>query len=104
MPAAHDVHEPVHISGPPVEHNEGDLVVVHPVLSNQDQSHNVEHIGSVEHAEIVPAPAAMVSDEVRCGLVEKLVLLLHDGLLLAEGTDHSRAAHTLIEVAVDRAP
>ena len=32
------------------------------------------------------------------------MLLLHDGLLLTEGTDHSCAAHALIEVAVDGAP
>ena len=64
------MHEPAHVGGPLVEHDEGDLVVSHPVLSNQDQSNNVEHIGSIEYASIVPTPAAVVSDELSSGLVK----------------------------------
>ena len=42
--------------------------------------------------------------EVQGGLVKHVVLLLHDALLLAEGTDSARPAHALVEVRVDGAP
>ena len=47
-------------------------------LGDQEEGQNVEHGGAEEHAHVVPAPAAVMSDEVDGSLVEKIMLLLHD--------------------------
>ena len=57
-----------------------------------------------DHAQLIPIPAAVVSDKVCCRLVQHLVLLVNDLLLLLEGTNDRFTAHALMEVAVDWRP
>ena len=85
--AAEEVHEPAHVLRPVQEEHQGNGISSSAVLGDQNQGHDGEELGHIVHSEVEPAPAAVMGDEVSCGLVQEHVLLLHDLLLLAEGAD-----------------
>lgn len=102
--AAEEVHQPAHVSGPSEEQNESDRVSGRSVLGDQKDCDDVEQLGSVEHAQVIPAPATMMCNKMGGGLVEKHMLLCHDCLFLTERANHCRASHALVEIGVDGAP
>ena len=57
-----------------------------------------DNLTSVGHAQVKPAPAAMVGNEMCCDLVDHLVLTSKDMLLLTEGTNDIRTSDRFLHV------
>ena len=98
--ASEEVLKPAHVR-PVEEENERDVAYDAFVHDAGHDSANLDALGEPLHAELIPAPAAMVSDKVRGGVVQQGVLLCQDLLFLLEGSDDRLASHCLVEVAVN---
>jgi len=98
------VHNPSHIGGPSEEEHERDGFCSCSCLGNQEDGKNVEQLRAVKEAKVVPAPAAVMCNEMIGCLVEELVLPFHDAFFLTKGSDHTCSSHTLVEIRVDRTP
>ena len=98
------MHKPAHIGGPVEEKYKANCAHGRSALGNQDDGKNREKLSCIVHAQVVPAPAAVMCNELGCCLVEQHVLLVHDVFFLAEGSDYGCASHAFIEVGVDWDP
>ena len=103
-PASNNVHNPVHVLGPVVEKQQGDGISMATIFNDQNESKKEEKIAGIHHADVVPAPTAVMSNELESSLVHHFVLLFHDMILLTEGTNNSGSTHAFVEVTVDGAP
>ena len=98
------MYDPLHVSSPSEEDHELDGFCGRSCLCNQEDGQNVEQLRAVKDAKVVPAPAAVVCNEISGCLVEKLVLLFHDAFFLSKGSDHACSSHALVEIRVYRTP
>lgn len=102
--AGSHMHEPSHIVSPVEKEHKLNWVTCRFILGNQEQGEHVEKEAGIHHAKVVPAPAAVMSNEMRSRLVEEHMLLVHNGLLLTESANYRGTAHAFVEVAVDGSP
>ena len=73
--AGKEVYDPAHVNCPIEKKDEGDGVHSCPILDYHCEGQYVYQLACVLHAEVVPAPAAMLGDEVNRRFVQKKVLL-----------------------------
>lgn len=91
--AAEQVHEPGHVLAVSEGDDQSDVVDNSLVHDADDGGQEAEERGCPVHAQVEPDPAAMVRNEVNCGVVEKAILFGHDCFLLLEGSDDTLASH-----------
>ena len=75
--ASEEVLKPAHVR-PVEEENERDVAYDAFVHDAGHDSANLDALGEPLHAELIPVPAAVMSDEVRGGFIQESVLLCHD--------------------------
>ena len=68
--ASEKVHNPRHIHRPVEKHNKSHITDHSSVHEADVDSDEGENFGDDEHADVIPAPAAMMSNEVSCGIIE----------------------------------
>ena len=96
--ASEETREPSKRYGLVKEETKGDVADFAFVEYAQYDCRERYDLTSVGHAQVKPAPAAMVSNEMCCDIVDHLVLTSKDMLLLTEGTNDIRTSDRFLHV------
>ena len=94
----------MHVDGPIEKLYERQSIFSHSMLGDHYYADEGKNLWWHVHAQIEPAPDAVMADEVQGRFVKHLILLLHNTFFLTKGADSACASHTLVEIRVNRAP
>lgn len=95
------MHKPVEMDSlveEDAERHVADYTLVHDA---GDDSSDRDKICDCAHAEVVPDPAGVVSNEVSSGVIKHSVLASQDSFFLVVGTDDAGSSHLFMEERVD---